>query len=91
MHWQLVTTEETNAYFARKTSEPLTSPRVAELSPRAADQVNKVWKIIQLACKSELVGDGQVRVSASGYCHHDPEQMPTDQRDFIAISIGRIG
>jgi hypothetical protein len=92
MHWQLVTAEEDTAMIVREEGDMfITSPREEQLSSRAKDQSRKVVKIITLACKSGLVGQGQVRVSASGYAHHDESQMPTDQRDFIAISIGRIG
>ena len=92
MNWQLVTVEEDTAKIVRDNGEMfLTSPREEELSERAQDQVKKVVKIITLACKSNMVGEGMVRVSASGYAHHDEDQMPTDQRDFVAISIGRMG
>lgn len=92
MNWQLVTVEEDTAKIVRQDGDMfLTSPREEELSDRAREQVKKVKKIVTLACKSDMVGEGLVRVSASGYAHHDSDQMPTDQRDFVAISIGRMG
>ncbi len=91
MHWQLVQIEEDSIKIGREKDLPLVSPRFEDLTPRAKEQVTKVAKIIQLACKSQLVGEGQVRINASGYAHHDADKMPTDQRDFIAISIGRTG
>jgi len=92
MQWQLVTTELDSAQVLRENGDQLiTSPRVEDLSERAQDQVKKTVKLITLAVKSGMVGEGQVRISASGYAHHDEDQMPTDQRDFVAISIGRIG
>jgi hypothetical protein len=91
VHWQMVTIEKDSAEVGRDKTQPLVSPRFEDLTSRAQDQVKAVHKIIQLACKADLVGGGKVRINASGYAHHDETQMPTDQRDFVAISIGRTG
>lgn len=90
MHWTLVPIEKDTDAIGRSKEAPLTSPKYEDLSERAKEQVDKVMKLIQLSCKSELVGSGAVRVNASGYAHHDAEKMPVGDKDFIAISIGRM-
>jgi hypothetical protein len=89
MHWILVPIEDEAVAVARTAGEPSTSPKFEELSERAQDQAKKVYKMIQLACKSELVGAGKVRVQASGYAHHE-DRMPVGEKDFIALSIGKV-
>jgi hypothetical protein len=92
MSWEIVSRELDTAEFLREENGPLSSPRVEELDEQQAAQVRAAHKVMKLLVKSGAVGEGKIRISASGHAHHDPVKMPTDPASstFIGISIGRI-
>lgn len=73
-----------------KENKPLTSPRYDDLSPRAQKQVDLVTAAIRGLVKAGAVGEGEVRINAAGYAHHDPEHMPVGDSDFVGLNIGRV-
>lgn len=90
MHWNLVQNEMDTAQLLRKDKQLLTSPRYDDLSERAQKQVDVILAAMRGLVKAGAVGEGTVRVNASGYAHHDPIRMPADEKDFIAFNIGRV-
>jgi hypothetical protein len=91
MQWQMVTTERDTAEYLRNEDDPLTSPRFSDLDERSQRQAKAVHKVIRGLLKAGVVGEGKVRISASGNTWGEERpSLDPNQADFVGISIGRI-
>jgi len=90
--WNLVSQEMDSAEFLRSEAKPLTSPRFDDLDEQSQAQVKAIYKAMKLLVKAGAVGEGKIRISASGHFHHDEVKMPTDPASAtnFGISIGRV-
>jgi hypothetical protein len=90
--WSMVEQNVDTAAFLREEGDPLTSPRITDLDERSQKQARLAHKSIRGLIKAGVVGEGKVRIGASGYTHHDSAKMSLDpsQADFVAIHIGRV-
>jgi hypothetical protein len=89
--WAFVTIEKDTAEYLRNGDTPLTSPRYEDLDDKARRQVNATHKVIRGLIKAGVVGEGKVRISASGNAWNET-RMSADPSaaDFVGISIGRV-
>ena len=92
MQWSIVQIEQDTAQLIREKKDLLTSPRMEDMTDRARTQVKATQAVIRGLLKAGVVGEGKVRINASGYAQYEAGQKPvgTDGSDFVAISIGRV-
>jgi hypothetical protein len=89
--WQFPSFELDTSEFLRNEDMPWMSPKFEELNERAQKQVKAAHKTLRGLVKAGVVGEGKIRISASGQAHHE-DVMTTNpgDADYIALHIGRV-
>jgi hypothetical protein len=92
MQWSMVQVEQDTAQLLREKKDLLTSPRMEDMTPRARAQAKATQAVIRGLLKAGVVGEGNVRINASGFAMVEDGKKPagTEGSDFVAISIGRV-
>jgi hypothetical protein len=76
MQWSLVQVEQDTAQLVREKKDLLTSPRMEDMTDRAKAQARATQAVIRGLLKSGVVGEGKVRINASGYAMQEAGQKP---------------